>query len=978
MGNNDSRVIVGYKKIIMFFTILACINAVVLLAAIVGIATSYTLSNVHDSSRIAYLYATAISLLGLSVLAFSGTAILFVVKANKNERNKIIELEDLSNIFLNYAPGTMSVWGEDLNALAVSEQALKMFGIESKEQYIDQLFTKLSPELQPCGTPSVEKAKMYIQQAFEKGWVGFEWTHQTLAGEVFPAECTLIRIKRKNDTIVLGFVTDLRPIIASREEELEKLTYQKLQVILDAAPLGCLIADENIKILGCNSTLLQLHGLKDVQEYRENAFKLSPEYQPCGELSSVKREKLIQQAHDEGYVQYEWLYQALDGTPIPVEATLVHAVIDKKHISVCYVRDMRPVYEQREQERDANEHYNLMINTIPLLVNYWGKDHSLKGHNDYAKAYYAPLITGISDIDEAFKVVRKNVIEGTDWFERLDEIFKNGSASFEYEDNTNNVWEVEGVRTIYKGEPVAVTYGKNITKLKELETEQRRRAIAEESDKAKTMFIANISHEIRTPMNSILGYSELALEDTLTERSREYLSMIVASSKLLLSIVNDVLDISKMEAGMLDFEAIPFTAEEIIDQCRDLLQQRVDEKGLTLNCSVIRRSFSTSLKGKCFLGDTIKILQVCINILSNAIKFTKSGGIISASIEIKEIEGDECTLGFECIDTGIGMTEEQMSRVFEPFVQADSSTKREYGGTGLGLAIAKRLIEAMGSNLHVQSAVGVGSKFSFDLKLPLVDIQRDSKGKLADQSTAIKKPVFSGNVLVVDDNEINLGVACEHLKRVGLTPATARDGKEAVANVKARIDNNMPPYDLILMDLHMPEMDGKEASIIISEFNTGTPIIAMTAETITITDDMLYDKFKMHGYLSKPFTSQQLWQCLLAHLKLANSTTSPTTQEETNMYIEDKELLQKLISLFAESNKDTVKNLGVYLEQGDIKSAHMLAHSLKSSARIVGKEALGNIAEEVEHQLRTGLPDSALVSRLTAELQQVLYEFNAR
>ena len=977
MNTNDAKIIISHRKIIIVSSILACVNAVVLLAAIIGLATRYTTGATVDGFPFFYLYAAAISLLGVSVIVFYGIAVLFAVKTYKKARKSNIELEDFSDALLNNAPGTMSVWNQNAEVLAVGDQAMEMFDLECKEQYIEYLFTKLSPELQPCGTPSVQKAKMYIDQAFKEGRVTFDWAHKTLSGEALPAECTLVRVIRKHDTIVLGFATDLRPVIEAREKELEKLTYQKLQIILDAAPFGCFIADQNMDILGCNSMVLNMYGLQDLQEYREHFLNLSPEFQPCGTPTVEKRQQIIQKALAEGYVKYEWLNQTVDGSPIPIEARLVHVVIDKKPVHICYIRDMRSHYQKIQEEQEENEHYDLMINTIPLLVNYWGQDHSLKGNNQYARDYYMPYYEGITALEEAYGVVRDKVLEGTDWFERLDEIFKNGAASFVYEDRTDNVWEVEGIRTVYKGEPVAVTYGKNITKLKELETEQRRREVAEESNKAKTMFIANISHEIRTPMNSILGYSELALEEQLTSNAREYLNMIVTSSKLLLGIVNDVLDISKIEAGMLEFEAIPFTAEEIIEQCEDLLLQKANEKGLTLNCNVMRRSLSTSLKGKCFLGDTIKIIQVIINIMSNAIKFTKRGGVITASIEVKEVDGDSCTLGFECVDTGIGMTKEQMSRVFEPFMQADSSTKREYGGTGLGLAIAKRLVEAMGSELHVQSALGVGSKFSFDLKLPLVDVKNHSKTGVADQTSIINKPTFQkGTVLVVDDNEINLSVACEHLKRVGLTPATARDGKEAVEHVKKRMDNNKPPYDLILMDLHMPEMDGIEASSKISEFNTGTPIIAMTAETIALTEEMLYKKYKMHGYLSKPFTSQKLWQCLMAHLKLDNETGD--AYEEANIYVDDEDLLEELITLFIESNKDTVKKLAGYIDREDIKSAHMLVHSLKSSAKVVGKSKLGDTAEEVEQQLKNGLPDPALVGRLTAELQQALHDFNER
>jgi len=188
----------------------------------------------------------------------------------------------------------------------------------------------------------------------------------------------------------------------------------------------------------------------------------------------------------------------------------------------------------------------------------------------------------------------------------------------------------------------------------------------------------------------------------------------------------------------------------------------------------------------------------------------------------------------------------------------------------LGLAISKRLIEAMGGELSVESRVGVGSKFSFTLIFPVIKIDKDSDYSFLINKTTLEKPHFeNGEVLIVEDNKMNIGVACEHLKRVGLKVFIATNGKQAVEMVKRRIDNKEVMYDLILMDIHMPEMDGKEAASIISSFNTGVPIVAMTAETVINTDSHPYKKFGMVRYLGKPFSTQELWKCLLEFLKPA-------------------------------------------------------------------------------------------------------------
>ena len=515
--------------------------------------------------------------------------------------------------------------------------------------------------------------------------------------------------------------------------------------------------------------------------------------------------------------------------------------------------------DEDEDESEANARLNLMINTIPLVVTYWSADYSLKKANQYALDFY-----GKHSLENSISFVFDELLKGTDWFERLDEIFLNGSGSFHFKDGLSYFWEVEGVRTTYKGEVVVVTYGKHVTHTVELQAEQRRREVAEESSKAKSMFIANISHEIRTPMNSIIGYSELALDDEIPNNTREHLQRILSSARWLLDIVNDVLDISKIESGLLEFEKTTFDLNAIMQQCKQVILSIIGDKKIDLKFNV---DYSV-LNGKHFVGDPVKINQICINILSNAVKFTNDGGSIRANVVAKDTDNNNATISFEFVDTGVGMTEEQMTRIFEPFMQVDSSTTRAHDGTGLGLAISKRLVNAMGGELVVQSRPQIGSTFSFSITLPTKEMKNDDLNKTYTIDSFLTKPFFKkGEVLVVDDNEMNLGVACEHLIRVGLTPTVARNGKDAVDKVKHRLENGEAPYQLILMDFHMPIMDGKEAATIISSWNTGTPILAMTADASVISNASLLVEYGICECLGKPFTAQELWHCLINYFE---------------------------------------------------------------------------------------------------------------
>lgn len=376
---------------------------------------------------------------------------------------------------------------------------------------------------------------------------------------------------------------------------------------------------------------------------------------------------------------------------------------------------------------------------------------------------------------------------------------------------------------------------------------------------AKSEFIANISHEIRTPMNSIIGYAELALENEMPEQTREYILNVLSNAKWLLKIINDVMDFSKIESGNLVLEEVPFGINEIAEHCRSILLPVAKNKGVSLRFDI------ENIITRRITGDPTKLNQILINLLSNAIKFTHNG---HASLDVSMVDSteDAYILKFEVIDTGIGMTEAQVAKIFAPYTQADPSTSRKYGGTGLGLVIAKRLIEAMGGELLVDSVKDKGSSFSFTLRF---DIMEESSFVvfLENQDVQISKPHFDrGDILIVEDNAMNIGVAVAHLQGVGLRCTIARNGVEAVKLVRRRMDAGRASFDLILMDIHMPEMDGKEAAAIISKMDIASPIVAMTADVITVVEEVTYESVGIEGYICKPFTAQELWRCLLKHL----------------------------------------------------------------------------------------------------------------
>jgi CheY-like chemotaxis protein len=401
------------------------------------------------------------------------------------------------------------------------------------------------------------------------------------------------------------------------------------------------------------------------------------------------------------------------------------------------------------------------------------------------------------------------------------------------------------------------------------------------------------------------------------------------------------------------------------------------EKGIQLHF------YAEPSVGKKMMGDPTRLRQILTNLLSNAIKFTNVG-FIKLTSSIEYLADNRITVYFEVRDSGIGMTSEQISKIFEPFVQADSSTTRKYGGTGLGLSIAKNLIELMGGKLIVESTPNVGSKFGFSAVIDTINLPYDMP--LHESQHAIvklEKPQFKGEILVCEDNSMNQLVIKESLTRVGINAVMADNGLDGVNIVRKRIEEGGKPFDLIIMDIQMPVMDGLEASSQIEKFKTGTPIVAMTANIMS--EEMeIYRQSGIPDYISKPFTSQELWRCLLKYLTPVNqNTTVENTQsaennappDEIDFDLEFKQVLQRH---FWNSNQNKYNELIDAIKADDLELAHRLAHTLKGNAAQLGRTSLQIAAVDVERNLKEGkmLVTEEQLKTLGSELHKFMEELS--
>ncbi len=495
---------------------------------------------------------------------------------------------------------------------------------------------------------------------------------------------------------------------------------------------------------------------------------------------------------------------------------------------------------------------------------------------------------------------------------------------------------------------------------------ERATRIAENAVKAKQQFLSNMSHEIRTPMNAIIGFTKVLLKTELTAKQKEYLDAIKLSGDALIVLINDILDLAKVDAGKMIFEQTPFKMAASISAMLHLFEAKIHEKNLKLVTKYDKHI------PEVLVGDPVRLHQIILNLVSNAVKFTNKGKI---TVNVSLLSDDEktVTIQFSVTDTGIGITQEKIEKIFENFQQATSGTSRIYGGTGLGLAIVKQLVESQGGTTTVKSAVDQGSTFSFVLNFLKTSEDVEIDSEMVELDSELKNI----NVLVVEDIVLNQLLMKTLLDDFGFALDIADNGKIAIEKLRAKT------YDVILMDLQMPEMNGFDATDYIrSTMNLKIPIIALTADVTTV-DLAKCKAVGMDDYIAKPVDERLLYSKIVGFVKKPIPTETSESQEEIFDEVivpscidlkyligrtkSHPKLMMEMISAYLEQTPPLISNMKKSLIDKDWSLLYASVHKMIPSFSIMG---MGPNPENMAKRVQ----EYASTQKQTEEISELVFQ----
>ena len=883
------------------------------------------------------------------------------------------------------------------SAMAITDLENRCF-VDINEAFIrttgyerDEIIGKNSSELNLFVGNSQQNSAMEIIAA--QGYLkNHEVNIRKKSGEIRCGLFSAEMLDIQNRKLLLTMMND----ITERKLSAEKLNnhIKFSESLMNAIPNPVFYKDISGRYIGCNNAFETFVGKKSEEIIGKTVYEIAP-----AGIAMKYEEKDLDLFRNPGRQTYEWQVKCSDGTLRDVifnKATFTN--VEGEIVGLIGVT--LDITERKQMEMAMNawkEELQTILDAVPALIYYKDSENRIIRAN---KLWFETL--GLSEDMVIGKRMSEYLPEKivANFYKQDVEVVKTGKPLKDWQEVM-----ALGNETVYfltskypyrnaEGDIIGVIgFSRDITKRRQAEEEllkakawaEERSQAAESANRAKSVFLATMSHEIRTPMNGVIGLTDLLLATDMTDIQRNYLDNLRYSAYSLLDIINDILDLSKIEADRLELETIEFNLSEMIERTSMMMLHKCREKGIALITEI------GPDVPKIVIGDPVRIRQIILNLLGNALKFTEKGKIKIVGANnyspIPQNVGANnyspvpkeqmpirpyCDLIISVEDTGIGIPADKLDTIFESFTQAEGSTTRKYGGTGLGLTISKRLAEMMNGTITVESTPGHGTCFSVNLLLPIADNQsplppappRNGEGSLLFTPPALsgKGGGGLGNILIAEDNPINMLVIRSHLAKMGFHIIEAVNGKEAVEKYTENA------VDLIFMDIHMPEMNGFEATRKIREYEAGnkhTPIIALTADAFSDDKNKCLSE-GMDFYLSKPFGPEEIVNVIQRFMSdKSESVSKDSSDVGANNYsplpqIFDRDgflyriggntkILDELLPMFIERFPKDLSVLSSFIEKQDLKEIHLQAHSLRGMCLTIGAEVLADFAKKIEH-----------------------------
>ncbi len=767
----------------------------------------------------------ALLIIGLGSVAFLRVTNPITRQLEESERRYRQIVEEASDI----------VYTADLEGrfTYVNQPGLKLTGYP-EDKLIGIHFTELvTPEWR-------ERVQLFYRQQLEEGVhdTTLEFPITTQAGEEKWVEQKVALLTE--DDQVTGVQSIVRDITERKAvEEALKKALETTETILRGMPIGVMVVGRDKKIRRINETALLMMGAmeKDVvgKICHQNMCPAQEGQCPVWDLGNTidNSERVVLHS---------------SGEQIPVMKTALPMVLDGEEILLETFVDITERKQAEEELRESEERLSRFMESATDGFTLFDAELNLVEINNATMKLF-PAGTKREDLIGQNVTDLNPTLKKSGRYDEYLKVIKTGEPFF-VEDMIPGPKFADthlSVKAFKVGDGLGII-NTDITERKRAEEELRRaKEAAEEASRAKSEFLANMSHEIRTPMNGIIGMTQLALDTNLTNEQQEYLNAVAASADSLLGLLNDILDFSKVEAGKLALEQTDFRLRGVLGGALKSLAVRAGEKDLELALRIPPETPAA------LVGDPGRLRQVVVNLVGNAIKFTEEGEVV-VDVEEESSGDDEVTLHFAVSDTGIGISEEKIGRIFEAFTQADSSTTRTYGGTGLGLAISSQLVGLMGGRIWLESEAGQGSTFHFTARFGL-----QAEGT----PTAVTEILNGLPVLIVDDSETSRSILEAMLSHWGTSPTTAGDGDAAIKALKQASDKGQP-FSLVILDANMPDVDGFDVAAAIQREPGLADHIIMMLDSLGLKNSLEHcRKLGIRNSIVKPVNQSDLLDALM-------------------------------------------------------------------------------------------------------------------